>query len=327
VASSNKRAGFTLVELLVVIAIIGILVALLLPAVQAAREAARRMSCSNNLKQIGLALHNYHDTYKTFPSGWFWTAANNETYAWSVLILPYIEQSNLHDQLDANRTTMYQGLQGPNSAIIAQAAQSRLPSYMCPSDTGFTPPGLVHGDRHFGGGTGTAAAGLGNWLPGVSNYIGVMGHRDVNNANLNSGVLFAQQGVRMADILDGTSNTAAVGERDSKICRSGAWVGIRNAGGNGSRGIYTSGGHSRPRVNAPDPMGALWSTNDGCGEGFSSLHPGGAQFVYCDGSVNFLTETIQHNWVGNGVNAHNNAANGVYQRLLSRDDLLPIDQP
>src|SRR4026209_106951 len=103
------RAAFTLVELLVVIAIIGILVALLLPAVQAAREAARRMQCGNNLKQIGQGLHNYHDTFKTFPDGWLYinnppltnipAQPNTETWAWSALILPYVEQGPLHQQL------------------------------------------------------------------------------------------------------------------------------------------------------------------------------------------------------------------------------------
>src|SRR5688500_14607520 len=106
-ARGKRKFGFTLVELLVVIAIIGVLVALLLPAVQAAREAARRMACSNNLRQIGIGLHNYHDTYKTFPpaiSYWGpWVPQgqmpNREAWAWSVLLLPFVEQSPLHDQL------------------------------------------------------------------------------------------------------------------------------------------------------------------------------------------------------------------------------------
>src|SRR5688572_21241712 len=101
-AAHRRPRGFTLVELLVVIAIIGILVALLLPAVQAAREAARRMSCGNNLKQISLGLHNYHDTYKAFPAGWFdfGGAANNfESWGWSAMLLPFVEQQPLHDQM------------------------------------------------------------------------------------------------------------------------------------------------------------------------------------------------------------------------------------
>src|SRR5688572_27645245 len=104
--------GFTLVELLVVIAIIGILVALLLPAVQAAREAARRMQCGNNLKQIGISIHNYHDTYKSFPSGWICPsvatgamAVDQESWGWSSLILPFMEQQALHDQLGVTRQT------------------------------------------------------------------------------------------------------------------------------------------------------------------------------------------------------------------------------
>src|SRR6185436_8212870 len=136
----KKFQGFTLVELLVVIAIIGILVALLLPAVQAAREAARRMQCGNNLKQIGLALHNYHDTYKTFPMGYLFINSppsppplppqpNTETWAWSAFILPYIEQPALHERLGVNTRTLYAAL--TTGAAFTPLMQTQLKGYMC----------------------------------------------------------------------------------------------------------------------------------------------------------------------------------------------------
>jgi len=332
----RRRKAFTLVELLVVIAIIGILVALLLPAVQAAREAARRMQCGNNLKQIGLAIHNYHDTYKTFPSGWIYAGgpnnvANQETYAWSVFILPFLEQTPLQDRLYPSRAFMYQSLVqgGPPSNVradIVAAATTKLPSYICPSDAGAS-DGLVHTNRHFGGGVGTVAAGLGNWRVSVSNYMGVRGHRSNATRNIDSGVLFVDSRISFNDILDGSSSTFAVGERDTFYCRSGTWVGVRNPNGAGTRGVHVVSGHSQPKLNQ-DVISIPWDTADfGCGEGFSSLHPGGAQFVLCDGSTRFVSETISHqpgdannNGNFNNPQDHMDPRAGTYQRLCSRDD-------
>lgn len=322
-----RRRAFTLVELLVVIAIIGILVAMLLPAVQAAREAARRMSCSNNLKQIGLALHNYHDTYKVFPPGWLGqTDDASECFGWSAFVLPFMEQQPLHESLGVSDVYFEVALAtAPNPADYRRLFETTLEPFMCPSDSGFNQPGKVHNARRFNGGDGMNAAGYsGNIHPGVSNYMGAIGHR-INSAgrNNNSGVFFGRRAMGFQDILDGTSNTVAVGERDTKFCRSGTWLGVRNPNGTGSRGYWTAVGASRAKMNAPDPPFG-WKDNDGCGEGFGSLHPGGAQFCMADGSVTFLSEAIEHNWVGSGGNAHKNPNNGVYQRLLSRDDGLPI---
>jgi prepilin-type N-terminal cleavage/methylation domain-containing protein len=315
--------GFTLVELLVVIAIIGILVALLLPAVQAAREAARRMSCSNHLKQIGLALHNYHDTFKTMPSGWVYPgAADRECWSWSVLILPYMEQAPMHEQLLVNNWNLFQGLQTTRGQAMKVLIQTPISVYMCPSDSGFLRPGQIHNDRNFSGVPGYNA--VGGYIPGVSNYMGVMGHRDTAVINENSGVLYGNSVINFKDILDGTSFTAAVGERDTFFCRSGSWVGVRNANGTSQRGVYTAVGHSRPKLN--QDLSIVWTASDGCGEGFSSLHKGGAQFVLCDGSVRFVANEIQHFWVGNGINAHTNELNAVYQRLLSRNDGMPTGE-
>jgi len=327
------RYGFTLVELLVVIAIIGVMVGLLLPAVQAAREAARRMQCSNNLKQVGLALQNYHDTFKSFPSGYIVdtaTAGTAEGWAWGALILPYIEQGALHEQLGVTQRALRAALTTGNT--FKPLFQTPVFTYICPTDSGFS-PGYLAVNRPFNGGLGTVAGGLEPLHPPLSNYIGVSGHRDVVNDVANTGILFGNSRVRFADVVDGTSNTVAVGERETLNAKSGTWIGIRAPGGSSTAGVNVAIGHSHPKINditAANP----WNTDRiGGSEGFSSLHPGGAQFVFCDGSVRFLSETIEHWWapdpaslVNGGANAHTDTRNGLYQRLLSRDDQLIVNE-
>ena len=135
--------------------------------------------------------------------------------------------------------------------------------------------------------------------------------------------------VRLADVLDGTSNTLMVGERDTKDCRSGTWLGVRNTNGSTDRGVIVVIGHSHPKLNQ-DATALAWDTDRiGCGEGFSSFHPGGAMFVSADGSVRFISETINHFWfpntLVNGTVAHStDLSNGTYQRLMTRDDNLVI---
>ncbi|MFO0818144.1 MAG: DUF1559 domain-containing protein [Pirellulales bacterium] len=315
--------GFTLVELLVVIAIIGVLVALLLPAVQAAREAARRIKCGNNLKQIGLAVHNYADSFGAFPSGWIYAgAANYEVWGWGALTLPYLEQTTLHDQLRVNQGNLAANLLSANWQPIVAGLETVVPAYICPSDSGYQNRGQIHNDRRYNGGAGFVAHA---YVPGLSNYIGVAGH-NVNRINdlTNTGIFYGNSSLSFRDVLDGSSNTLLIGERDTKNCRSGSWIGVRNTNGGATRGIFVVSGHSRARLN--ESVLAWDSDPEGCGQGFSSLHPGGAQFVRVDGSVTFLADTVQHFHV-NGNGAHVNPNNGVYQRLLSKDDGLPVSQP
>ena len=338
----RRRNAFTLVELLVVIAIIGILVSLLLPAVQAAREAARRMQCTNNLKQLSLAAHNYHDTYQTFPSGYtvpdiraYRTNASRarmESYGWGALLLPFIEQSPLYDQLQISRHHLYDML-----VIQKQAARPMierpLAAFKCPSDSGYNGSGLVHNNRHFNNGKGRIAAGIPippNFLPGVSNYIGAEGHLDLGNVGRNTGIFYGNSRTTIGDVSDGTSNTIIMGERDTLYCRSGSWVGLMNPNGNGARASKLVLGHSRPKMNQ-DTVAIRWNLDNlGCGEGFSSLHPGGGNFAMADGSVRFVSETVEHNWAttpnapNGNLAAASLPANGTYQRLMSRNDGLPV---
>ena len=320
-----------------VIAIIGILVALLLPAVQAAREAARRMECTNNLKQLALAQHNYHDTHKSFCSGYVrgpWNGSNNsERWGWHVLLMPFIEQGPLHDQLAPQDYTLEDVCAGLNPSVPNPVAtlQTRISGFICPSDS--NEDELAHRDRHFGGGHGTQQGGLGNWRPGLTNYIGLRGTKDQpKNTSDTHGVLYYNSNVRMGDISDGTSSTFMIGERDSLHCRAGTWPGVRNPHGGGSRGLWTSVGHVRTVLNAPNPPHG-WGSNKGCGESFSSMHPSGANFAFCDGSVHFISENIEFDSTHcrNGCCVYSDNVGrpacswfSLYTRLGRRNDLLPV---
>jgi len=348
----SGRRGFTLIELLVVIAIIAILIALLLPAVQQAREAARRAQCKNNLKQLALGCHNYHDVYKTFPPNHIFSrppgsAANAEGWGWQVLILPQIEQGPLHQTLGVMDYTLMAVLAGDNPAVpdprgLLQGTSIDI--FRCPSDTtSEAPRNFAPQARHFGGGVGTTAGGLGNWRPPANNYMSSRGTRNnwPNVTDLDSHGMFSAVPIRINDCTDGTSNTFLIGERDTMLCRGGTWIGVRNPQGNLVRGFYYNTANVRVPLNAPDPP-YLWSSRSGCSEGFSSLHPGGANFALADGSVRFVSENIEfrgnppdccinnrccYHGIGQGPSggfspgkADYAPAFGVYQRLGRRND-------
>ena len=333
-SGSRRRAGFTLIELLVVIAIIAVLIALLLPAVQQAREAARRSQCQNNLKQMGLALHNYHDTYLQFPMAFIRSSdtASTEGWAWSAMILPQLEQGNLFQTLGVNDylLTSVLALQNPNlstAPLVTSALQTRLPVFVCPSDDN---DGLIVAARDFRNGVGTSAGGLGNFRPSISNYPGNWGTRvGVTGANNNdSWGIFVCRGlapgggrVHLGSITDGTSNTIMVGERSSRYGNAGTWVGVRNTNADGARGTTVAVSHGQPLINASDPP-FIWTDDNGAGKGYSSEHTGGAQFLFGDGRVRFISENIDHNWEGSQGNQAVATA-GTFQRLLRRNDGLP----
>jgi len=367
--------GFTLVELLVVIAIIGTLVALLLPAVQGARESARRSACNNNIRNLALACQQYHDTAGSYPSGWIvhieqgQPQSNAEGWGWGALLLPYLDQRNLHKDLAVSQFRLDMVLAGrnPDSRLdgnipnMVNLIQTPLKLFICPSDTGATGVGGVNPYRMLAG-SGANASSIVGTAQGVSNYVGVAGHRRVTGTAANTGVFFGNSYVRMADILDGTSNTAILGERDTQFCNSGSWVGTQNSmqldpfqadsSGLLSRDASMVTGYSNPKLNQPpvdDGTGNLVSMGYFlCGEGFSSLHNGGANFAFADGSVRFIVNGIDYWYVNNKnpktappfdpctdttgpyANEHrvndrtnNNRPNGVYQRMMSRNDKLP----
>ncbi len=333
----RRHQGFTLIELLVVIAIIAVLIALLLPAVQQAREAARRSTCKNNLKQIGLALHNYEEIHKAFPPAFarpdFATANLFESWGWAAMILPQLDQGPLHEVLGVSDYSLMAVLSGQNpqlttAAQLLEAMQTQIPIYMCPSDQNDN--GISHNDRRFDGGTGTNAGPLGGTLrPSLSNYVGNRGNRN-NHQEFNDaqGLFIDNKSIKIADITDGTSNTIMVGERDTFNCRSGVWIGIREPRNNGMRASYGNVGTGRSRINQPDPP-VTWSnngTNGGCGAGFSSEHSGGAQFLFCDGSVQFVSENIDFHCGLCYDNKPAAAEMGTYQRLMHRRDGHPVGE-
>lgn len=325
----RRRRGFTLIELLVVIAIIAILVALLLPAVQQAREAARRAQCKNNLKQIGLAIHNYAGINKCFPMGAMTNVldsnagqSNHESWGWGAMILPQFDQAGLYKTLGVKGVTLTQALVAAGSNSGRNTAFPGLVGFQCPSDTtGLRlKSGMVR--NHFNGRSGIGTG----WRPPNSNYIGNCGLDEVsipNNLNdrIPGGVLFNRSSIKFRDITDGTTNTFLVGEREER-CGAGSWIGNRNPRGNGTHGAdYT---HGRVSVVINHPLN---TGNDNCTDGFSSKHTGGAHFLMCDGAVKFINDTIDSN---NPVGDNNNnalqlttaqrAALGLYQRLGIRDD-------
>jgi prepilin-type N-terminal cleavage/methylation domain-containing protein/prepilin-type processing-associated H-X9-DG protein len=316
--SPRSRKAFTLIELLVVIAIIAILIALLLPAVQQAREAARRTECKNNLKQLGLAMHNYHDTMRCFPPGHvapgtLWSncstmsngvaVPNTEARAWGwgTFLLPYIEQTGLYAALQPD------GCRIPDAGTLyggKPLLQGKLPAYRCPSDVG-------------------ADINIYNHNYATNNYV------------LSETIATGNSRVRISDILDGTSNTFMVGERTLRTEPAGKrWNGaiIWGRGTTDAASKFRGG----PRINfGPTPFANNgFGTDNGCvRHGVSSLHTGGAQFLMCDGAVRFVSENIAFNPLsydpancGAAQNISYAGAAFTYQNLYFINDGNPVGE-
>jgi prepilin-type N-terminal cleavage/methylation domain-containing protein len=320
----STTRGFTLVELLVVIAIIAVLIGLLLPAVQSAREAARRSSCQNNLKQIGLGLHMHHDSQQKLPSsiqdnvpyyggqGSGSAADNISGIGWGTMILTYMEQGPLYDQLSTATTNFTENWQSTTNGPVL--ARTVINTFVCPSD---------------GGSQGTNPK-KSNF--GKSNYLANSGNsaaRDgsVNGLTENHGVMWVNSKVGFTDISDGLSKTALALERTSK----GEGSTLTSCGGspcNWSGGLWVGGRLTTPQSWTPGLV--IWDVDSYGGGGSpatlminrstatwgqdwgnSSDHPGGILAVLCDGSVTFLSESIDPE---------------TYRRLRRRNDGLPVGE-
>jgi prepilin-type N-terminal cleavage/methylation domain-containing protein/prepilin-type processing-associated H-X9-DG protein len=288
----RTRRAFTLIELLVVIAILAVLVGLLLPAIQKVREAAARAQCQNNLKQLGLAFHNYHAAQGCFPPGFASRAASPDGpslgpgWGWGAHLLPYLEQESLYRRMDLTR-----GIADPANA---EARATSLKAFRCPSDN---PPGPTTTVRD-GSGNPLCDVAFGNYV-GMAGVYEVSGYPDTSNGS--PGVLLRNSKVRVTDITDGSSGTLFVGERawvwQGKV-RSPltTWVGaVTNAVipqtlnpdlGTEAEGVLVltnSGTAAEGRV----PNNSLDHVEDA-----NSNHPQGVNFLFGDGSVRGLTNAI-----------------------------------
>ncbi len=292
--SRPLRRGFTLVELLVVIAIIGVLVALLLPAVQQAREAARRMQCSNNLKQMGIALHNYHDTHGAFPPACVKEkigdgSGNEQALLWSGLILPQIEQGALADQIQGKGFQLNWVDGGQNEQVL----RVKLPAYECPSspDSSELWTDEISGDQRI---TERPRGSYGAVVTGTVGYN--IDQREVNGENkhhMDDGIpnhvrhngAFSPQNrsTSFRDITDGTSNTLMIGERYRNK--------ISNRNYNYVGAVKSQDEHARFAGSTGIQLNSLDQGVQGFA-GFHSGHPGGALFVLGDGATRFVTENI-----------------------------------
>jgi prepilin-type N-terminal cleavage/methylation domain-containing protein len=379
--------GFTLVELLVVIAIIGILVALLLPAIQSAREAARRAQCQSDMKNIALAVLNYESSKGRYPPGFVSSGPGAvESWAWSIFILPYLEAQGIYDQMrpsetfvqpvDLSRTgkrnladmIAHYKADPTNNAFELAPLQTNLSIFRCPSDS---VPNLIPADPLSTKQGVTAALPCARGLPtydesafsryfngiqvSASNYVGSKGQVDADcpfgdaDRCANTGVFFGNSQVSSRQVTDGTTYTFMIGERSS-FCFAATWVGVRNPPGPDAWSSNWALGH------VATPHGKLnWgctSDHNTCTEGFSSTHPGGGFFAFCDGSVHFINEDISFDGLigqgpgpqidsdSNGTPCYGerkppagktacqsqilNSMIGVYQRLAWRNDSLDI---
>jgi prepilin-type N-terminal cleavage/methylation domain-containing protein/prepilin-type processing-associated H-X9-DG protein len=325
-----RTRGFTLIELLVVIAIIAVLVGLLLPAIQMAREAARRTQCKNNLKQLGLALHNYHEQAGVIPFGYGGYPYTNQgsIWGWGTLIQPQLESSPLYNNLSAYPGGV-NGFGAPATGFSAVMTSfnppntllaTNLPVFRCPSDDG--------------DGTLTIpAAGLNGTFPGNtnvfgrSNYPGVMGasYGDRNGLLATDGAFGESSKHRLVDFKDGLSNTFLVGERRSPNVVRGSYTGGDTIWCGANDDNFPDWQGFAMHLGSCDPISPLnqkTTTAPSAANGqpfiaFSSMHAGGAHFLFADGSVHFINDSIATGPAG--------AAGSTYQNLAALADGQVLD--
>jgi len=313
--------AFTLVELLVVIAIIGVLVALLLPAVQAAREAARRLTCMNNFKQVGIALHNYHSAHTVFPSGGLQSGfandilcsdktANRPTnavyigFGWGAYLLPSLEATVIYDQLELklDRNSTPDGVDPIFTATSWKAYEGRVDAFICPS--------IINGTGWVDVSTGRGHFGVEAFDWPLSNMAGVSDSREAQcgeaagtgpqGAPTARGTLFNYSRINVGKITDGSSNTILVGEVTSGIgvdlSGGEVWIGHSWVARNledmreGINGPGTVPGGRDDTIDPFDGDGGNRHVEYLLEAGFSSFHPGGAHFIFADGSAHFVNE-------------------------------------
>jgi len=293
--SDPLRGGFTLIEVLVVIAIIGLLIALLLPAVQSAREAARDLHCKNNLKQLGLALHGYHDVHGSFPPGllnsaWPPTGPDFERRSWMPTILPYIGQQPLYDKIEAHMQS------GGGYPWYAPDTSSAIATVVCPSDQA--------GPKTYGvGGTPVSEGFHGNYALCLGST--VLNPADDLTGTRRDGLFFALSRVRFGDVLDGTSQTLMGGEivvvrdLDDRADTRGRYLDALHGGTlfttlqPPNTDVGDKGDYCIPISRAPcQPLGG-----DLIAHYLRSYHPGHVNTLYADGSVRRLADTVAPNVV------------------------------
>jgi prepilin-type N-terminal cleavage/methylation domain-containing protein len=341
---STHRRGFTLIELLVVIAIIAILIALLLPAVQQAREAARRTQCKNNLKQIGLALHNYHDVFNCFPSAYItkqlcspaanWPACNTgevSMYSWGAFILPYIDQAPLFNTLNVGNVWLETNIA---NATTRASLQMGMPAFVCASDPGPALNDFVAASDRYDfritvGGTDHKIA-RSNYVMMANAWDSTTPHVYPTQYGPAHGIGFANSKINFRDITDGSSNTIAVGERAyiyKNANKVGAALVIGFSGSNNVQDTsYGQKGNSIAAVGLTyNGINALVGGEHDV-RGFSSNHVGGAHFVMGDGAVRFISENIDY--IKSAVSVANYFQNisTTYQKLACRDDGMPVGE-
>lgn len=309
-SAKRPRSGFTLVELLVVIAIIGVLIGLLLPAVQSAREASRRSACTNNLKQLGLGLQTYHDSNKKFPPGGIWYTNNTKAKNWSknrgsllYYVLPFVEQSTLYDAFDDSKTIAYQQFSPAPASGSPYIAGTVINSFRCPSDdsspyndvamNGIAPGNLAT----FSYSASKGPSRTGNNPSGSCSERAAWDAYKLSASDRTPAGPFTRLGrffqCTVRDVEDGLSKTIFMGEvrPDCTLHISRGWAHASCTQGMIST-IYPINYDSctRDTSNGNCAWWGNWSTEFA----FKSRHPGGCQFVFGDGSVHFLQETIDH---------------------------------